>query len=237
MSGLRKKLVPPPKLPEAYTKAEKSINGLLDSCIADLQQLKVRHNAHIDQHVSSYRKFEQLRRKLLDGESLNAGEATGDTVAKMLKEIEETGNLANPYCLSGAEVEQRMADVRQQMIDIKTSIETVWTKSSSAQSHTSGPTAQTAHGQQSQPSVPTVSGPTVEFRDRTVATSDLAAISPTTNSVSFVSCRSKEWTEIGKKLATVPTLTTLTVEHCDSEDSLCIGVCSSKSLTSVRMST
>jgi hypothetical protein len=47
----------------------------------------------------------------------------------MLKEIEETGNLANPYCLSGAEVEQRMAEVRKRMIEIKMSIETVWTKS------------------------------------------------------------------------------------------------------------
>jgi hypothetical protein len=129
LGGLRKKLVPPPKLPEEYTKAEKSINGLIDSCVVDLQQLRVRHNEHIDKHVSGYRKFEQLRRKLLNGEPLNAGEATGDTVAKMLKEIEETGNLANPYCLSGAEVEQRMAEVRKGMIEIKMSIETVWTKS------------------------------------------------------------------------------------------------------------
>jgi hypothetical protein len=73
MGGLRKKLVPPPKLPEAYTKAEKSINGLIDSYIVDLQQLKVRHNEHIDKHINSYRKFEQLRRKLLNGEPLNAG--------------------------------------------------------------------------------------------------------------------------------------------------------------------
>jgi hypothetical protein len=35
--GLRKKLVTPLKLLEAYTKAEKSINGLIDSYIADLQ--------------------------------------------------------------------------------------------------------------------------------------------------------------------------------------------------------
>jgi hypothetical protein len=129
LGGLRRKLVPPPKLPEAYTKAEKSINGLIDSCIVDLQQLRVRHNEHIDKHVSSYWKFEQLRRKLLNGEPLNVGEATGDTVAKMLKEIEETGNLANPYCLSGVEVEQCMAEVRKRMIEIKMSIEMVWTKS------------------------------------------------------------------------------------------------------------
>jgi hypothetical protein len=53
LNGLRKKLGTPPKLPEAYFKAEKSINGLIDSCIADIQQLRVGHNEHIDKHVGS----------------------------------------------------------------------------------------------------------------------------------------------------------------------------------------
>jgi hypothetical protein len=57
------------------------------------------------------------------------GEATGDTMAKMLKEIEEGGNLANPYRLSGVEVEQHMAEMRQRIADIRMSIETMWTKS------------------------------------------------------------------------------------------------------------
>jgi hypothetical protein len=122
LGQLRKKLVPPPKLSEAYTKAENSINGLIDTFVVDLQQLKVRHNEHIDKHVTSYRKFEQLRRKLLKGEPLNAGEATGDTVAKMLKEIEETCNLANPYYLSCEEVEQRMAQIRKRMTEIEMNI-------------------------------------------------------------------------------------------------------------------
>jgi hypothetical protein len=33
------------------------------------------------------------------------GEATGDAVAKMLKEIEETNSLKNPYCLSDTKME------------------------------------------------------------------------------------------------------------------------------------
>jgi hypothetical protein len=61
VSGLRRRLLTPPKLPEVYTKAQKSINGLVDSCIADLYQPKIEHNEYIDKHVSSYRKFEQLR--------------------------------------------------------------------------------------------------------------------------------------------------------------------------------
>jgi hypothetical protein len=105
LGGLRKKLMTPPKLPEAYMKAEKSINGFIDSCIVDMQQLKVRHNEHIDKHVNSYRDYEQLRQKLLIGDPLNISEATGDAVAKMLKEIEETGSLGNPYCLPSAEVQ------------------------------------------------------------------------------------------------------------------------------------
>jgi hypothetical protein len=105
LQGLREELLISPKLPEAYTKVEKSINGLIDICVGDLQQLKVRHNEHIVEHMSSYQKFEQLRRKLLSGEPMNAGEATGDAVANMLKEIKETSSLTNPYCLSGVEVE------------------------------------------------------------------------------------------------------------------------------------
>jgi hypothetical protein len=49
--------------------------------------------------VNSFRKFEHLRRKLLSGQLLNVGEATGDTVAKMLMEIKENKSLASPYCL------------------------------------------------------------------------------------------------------------------------------------------
>jgi hypothetical protein len=58
LDGLREELAMPPKLPDAYIKAEKSINGFIDSCIANLQQLRMKHNEHIDKHVSSYRKFE-----------------------------------------------------------------------------------------------------------------------------------------------------------------------------------
>jgi hypothetical protein len=40
LDGLREELITPPKLTGAYTKAVKSINGLIDSCAFDLQQLK-----------------------------------------------------------------------------------------------------------------------------------------------------------------------------------------------------
>jgi hypothetical protein len=84
--------------------------------------------------------------------------------------------------------------------------------------------------------------PIVEFRDRTVGIPELATISSiVTNAssslvtdVSFVRCRSYEWIKISKRLVRLPQLITLLVEHCDSEDSLCVSICDSKSL-SVRM--
>jgi hypothetical protein len=80
-------LATPSNLPEAYTKAEKSIDGFIDSCIVDLQQLKVRHNEHINKRMSSHQKFKQLRQKLVNEELQNEAEATGDSVVKMLRRV------------------------------------------------------------------------------------------------------------------------------------------------------
>jgi hypothetical protein len=52
-------------------------------------------------HLNKYQKFEQLRRKLLNGQPLDVGEATGDAVAKMMEEIKDTGKIENPYTLPG----------------------------------------------------------------------------------------------------------------------------------------
>jgi hypothetical protein len=56
------------------------------------------------------------------------------------------------------------------------------------------------------PSVEAVNTPSpiIEFRDQTVAVSDLATIFSMATDVSFVNCCSKEWMEIGKQLATLP---------------------------------
>jgi hypothetical protein len=53
-------------------------------------------------------------------------ETTGDSISKMLREIEETGNLENPYCIPAAKVEQLIVEFRQQMTDIKNNIEAMW---------------------------------------------------------------------------------------------------------------
>jgi hypothetical protein len=104
-------------------------------------------------------------------------EATGDAVEKMLKEIEETDRIKNPYCLSSAEIEQRIGELRQHMANIRTNIETVWRIN-----------------------------PSVEFRDRTVTVFDLMIVSSTVTAISFIGCQSKEWVEIGHRLAAMPQL-------------------------------
>jgi hypothetical protein len=83
------------------------------------------------------------------------------------------------------------------MDNIKTSIEVLWIEPPIKAVKTSSITAV---------DVPLVEmpSPTVEFRDRTVAVSDLAVVSLTSTAVSFVCCRSKEWIEIGKRLAKLP---------------------------------
>jgi hypothetical protein len=68
---------------------------------------------------------------------------------------------------------------------------------------------------------------TIEFKDRIISIFDLATVSSTVIVVSFIGSRSKEWAEIGQRLAILSQLKTLFADHCDSGDSFCIGVCSS----------
>jgi hypothetical protein len=74
----------------------------------------------------------------------------------------------------------------------------------------------------------------LKFSDKVITVSDLISVDSTA-AVSFAGCSSKEWGDVGKRLATLPRLTILTAEDCDSLNSLCTGVSSSKSLESIRM--
>jgi hypothetical protein len=74
----------------------------------------------------------------------------------------------------------------------------------------------------------------VKLKDKVLIFCDLV-LNDNTTVVSFVGCCSKEWIKIGKKLAALPKLTTLIAENCDSGDDLCVGICGSKSLESIRM--
>jgi hypothetical protein len=99
-----------------------------------------------------------------------------------------------------------MEELNQRMVDVNTSLEAVWKPSSIG-----------------------------EFKNRTITVLDLAVVTSIVNTVSFIGCRSKEWLEIGQRLATMQELKILSVEHCDSENNLCTGISSSKSLAIVHM--
>jgi hypothetical protein len=115
LQEVQQKLHTPPTLPEQYVKAERSINGLIHSYITAMQYLQTLHNEHIERHMLSHRKYEQLRWKLVSGDSIKEGEVTGDTVSKMLKEIEEVGNISNPYCLPSIQIQQYMDEHRKHL--------------------------------------------------------------------------------------------------------------------------
>ena len=72
------------------------------------------------------------------------------------------------------------------------------------------------------------------FVNQQISVKDVTGLASTTASVSFENCKSKEWLEIGKHLATIPSLLKLSAEGCDSGDGLCAGVSSSKSVREVR---
>jgi hypothetical protein len=83
----------------------------------------------MENHLNSYQKFEQLRQKLINGETLNAAEATGDTIAKMLREVTQMDSLEESYCLPTTQLEQHIIRLTQRMKDIKASIEAMWKSS------------------------------------------------------------------------------------------------------------
>lgn len=56
------------------------------------------------------------------------------------------------------------------------------------------------------------------FTNRTLAVSDILGLPPTSSSISFLGCRSKEWQQIGKLLALIPGLLSIDVVECDSAD-------------------
>ena len=53
--------------------------------------------------------------------------------------------------------------------------------------------------------------------------------------MSFKNCKSKEWKQVGELLASLPELSAVDVEQCDSSDQLCIAISASKNLRKLRM--
>ncbi len=73
------------------------------------------------------------------------------------------------------------------------------------------------------------------LKDQVLAVADIEAISRETTSVSFKNCKSKEWKQVGELLASLPELSAVDVEECDSSDQLCVAVSTSKNLQKLKM--
>ena len=73
-----------------------------------------------------------------------------------------------------------------------------------------------------------------DFTGKKLSKSDLSGLANTTTTVSFVNCQSKEWTEIGQLLLTLPALSAVSATECDSGDELCAVICGSRSVVSIQ---
>jgi hypothetical protein len=76
-----------------------------------------------------------------------------------------------------------------------------------------------------------------EFRNTVVGVRDIEQLPVYIKAVTFVGCQSKEWQQVGSRLATLPSLASVSLRDCDSTDELCAGLRASRSLKVVAMST
>jgi len=70
IDGLDATLSAPPLLSEDGVALEKSINAVIDDCIAELQRLKRSHSDHVTAHAESRHRHTVLKRKLLRREPM-----------------------------------------------------------------------------------------------------------------------------------------------------------------------
>jgi hypothetical protein len=173
---------------------------------------------------------------------------TGSSMARMLAEMEQAKHMQSPYTTAAEGIEREAVQVRLRLETVVCAVEQMWNfvitpdvklnipsqqmeRSSATKVTKESAETQLAHSQQSQQS-PTDS--VVNFNNKTISISDLSLVDDPT-AVSLFGYRSKEWIHIGKRLAALPRLTTLTADNCDSSDSLCAGISTSKTLQSIRM--
>lgn len=114
-----------PPLPEQYAKAERLINELVDSSVANLQALKLRHHEHIRAHMGRFRSQESLRQRLVNNEQLENG-ATGAAVCRMLRELREVREVSNPYYVTSDEVKEQVEATRRLLGAELRAVELLW---------------------------------------------------------------------------------------------------------------
>jgi hypothetical protein len=95
---------------------------------AEVAQLKKRHIEHVRRHVSGFTKHAVLKQKLLQGEPLQATEATGDCFNQLLTEVkvDELCVMSSPYQLSLQQFGKQVASLGEQLAAIVAKIESTW---------------------------------------------------------------------------------------------------------------
>jgi hypothetical protein len=145
---------------------------------------------------------------------------TGSNMARMLAEMDQTKQMKSPYIMTTEDIERKGLQMRQKLETVVCEVEQMW---NFAVMHDSQPssTTNTKESVQSQPTQPMhiststqqpQKSPTdsiVMFNNKLISISDVISINSAT-AVSFIGCRSKEWTEIGQRLASVSGLSMLT---------------------------
>lgn len=83
----------------------------------------------------------------------------------------------------------------------------------------------------------TSNNPTVVFSHRTIIDEDIVPVHSQATSIAFEHCTSTTWDTIGKALASLVSLQTLSFLHCDTGDALYYCLSSSKSILQLSSST
>ena len=77
----------------------------------------------------------------------------------------------------------------------------------------------------------------MHYNDRTVSIQEISKLAAQTTAVSFTKCLSKEWQQIGEKLATLPSLGIIEMKDCDAGDVFCAAIATSRSLRQMTLGT
>ena len=70
LGGFLEELVAPVKLPLQLAKEEKDVDGLIGTLIAELNNIRLRHQYYVTNYAQNHRRFAGLIQKVLHGEQL-----------------------------------------------------------------------------------------------------------------------------------------------------------------------
>ena len=105
-----------------------AIDRGIDALIRELEELKLKHQEHVRQHLLKHFKSDGLRAKLLNGERLTAQESTGNAFWVMLQELGKTSKVESPYVANKEQVEKIFASAKESLGKLSYGIRGIWEK-------------------------------------------------------------------------------------------------------------